>query len=153
MYPSFLFQIPRHVSALPPLHLLPAGGSVGGPDHDAVCCKGVPSGGSGALPRIHYGAALTGELCGVGLLTTDSDTALAGGPSILPSLPHSKATRCAFSGAREGLRFKKITIRFRENSLKDRIRQQAHAEAQQAHKPKNSKNPQYPPPSLHDHME
>ena len=35
-----------------------ASGSTGGLGHVAVCCNGVPSGGSGALPLTHSGTAL-----------------------------------------------------------------------------------------------
>ena len=55
------------------------GGSCGGPGHVGRICKGVPSGGDGALHYMHSG---TGELGGVGLFLKDSGTALTGGPSI-----------------------------------------------------------------------
>ena len=78
------------------------GGSFGEPNHVAVCCKGVvPSGGAGAMLRIHSGAALKGELCGVGLHVTDSGTALTGGPSIFISVSPSKATLASFCLKRE----------------------------------------------------
>ena len=63
---------------------------VGGPRRSLL--QTSPSGGGGALLRIHSGAAVKGELCGVGLLLTESGTAFTGGPSIFISVSHSKAT-------------------------------------------------------------
>ena len=74
-------------------------------DQVAVCYKGAPSGGGGALFLIESGAALNSVFCGVGLFLTASGTALTGGPSKFISVSHSKAALVSsFLEGQKGLR-------------------------------------------------
>ena len=93
-----------------------SGGSTCGPGQVAVCCKGVPSGGSGDLLLKDFGPTLKSVHCGVGMFLTDSGTPLTGRPSIFISVSHSQATLASrFLERRENTLANQIHIRERNS--------------------------------------